>query len=79
MFFGGEIYFQEKSKHKNIYQYYITCSEATDMLKTLLGFLISKKEQAEFAIKFHETKECLSSSMKKEFYLKMKQLKIWGR
>jgi len=49
------------------------------MLKTLLGFLISKKEQAEFAIKFHETKECLSSSMKKEFYLKMKQLKIWGR
>jgi len=73
--FGGSVKKAERTPNKIIYHLLITSSEATDMLKTLLGFLREKKEQAELAIKFHETKDKLSPIEKKKIYEKMRQLK----
>lgn len=73
--FGGKVFFQEKGKNKIIWQYYATCSEAVDILKTLCGFLISKKEQAEYAIWFHENKGTLSSDEKLIAHNKISQMK----
>jgi len=73
--FGGKIFYQEKSTHKIIWQYYSTCSEACDTLKTILGFLISKKEQAQYAIWFHENKDTLTIEDKLNAYNKISQMK----
>ena len=73
--FGGSVKKAEKTKNKTIYHLLVASSEATDMLKTMLGFLKEKKEQAELAIKFHENKEKLTPIEKKEMYEKMRQLK----
>ena len=73
--FGGKVFFQEKGVNKVIWQYYSTCSEAVDTLKTLLGFLISKKEQADYAIWFHENKSTLTPSEKLTAHDKISQMK----
>lgn len=74
--FGGKVFFQEKKNTgTTIWQYYITCSEANDALKTLVGFLITKKKQAELAIIFHENKDKLSPSGKDLAYRRMRDLK----
>lgn len=73
--FGGKVYFQEKGKNKVIWQYYITCSEAADLLRTLSGFLISKKPQAELAISFHDQKERMTNEEKLISYERIAQMK----
>lgn len=73
--FGGKVYFQEKGPNKIVWQYYITCSEAVDALRTLSGFLLSKKSQAELAIWFHDNKGTLTSAEKTTAYEKMRQIK----
>jgi len=73
--FGGKIRLQEKTKNKNIYNYYITCAEACDMLKILLTFLYEKREQAELAIDFHNYKEAMPLKEKKVMYTRMRELK----
>lgn len=73
--FGGKLFFQEKGKNKAIWQYYITCSEAADMLRTLSGFLISKKPQADLAITFHDRKEQMSTEEKIISYERISQMK----
>ena len=76
--FGGQIREQEKGTNKTIYQYYLSASEAVDMLKVLLSFLIEKRTQAELAIQFHEYKEGLTPQQKAEYYDKMRSLKVIG-
>lgn len=73
--FGGKVYFQEKGVNKVIWQYYITCSEAADLLKTLSGFLISKKPQAELAIEFHDGKEGMDKDQRRMSYERISQMK----
>ena len=73
--FGGKIRKQERTPNKTIYNFYITCSEANDMLKVLVGFMREKKKQAELAIKFHQIKEKLSPEKKEEYYIKISELK----
>jgi hypothetical protein len=73
--FGGQIRKAEKAVNKTIYHYLITASEASDMLKTVVGFLRDKKKQAELAIIFHENKERLSPSGKDLAYRRMRDLK----
>ena len=73
--FGGSVKKAEKTPNKTIYHLLITSSEATDMLKILLGFLREKKEQAELAINFHEKKEWLSPQAKLRDYQLMSRLK----
>ena len=76
--FGGQVRLAETSKNKDIYHLLITSSEACDMLKILSCFLIEKKEQALLGIKFHETKENLSTKEKVFMYNKMRKLKTIG-
>lgn len=73
--FGGKVREAEKKANKVIYHYELTSSEAVDMIKTLLGFLKEKKEQAELAINFHEKKEWLSPQAKLRDYQLMSRLK----
>lgn len=73
--FGGKVFFQEKGKNKVVWQYYATCSEAADTLRVLEGFLISKKEQAGFAIQFHDNKENMTRLEKEAAHDKMRQMK----
>ena len=73
--FGGQIRKAERTPNKTIYHYNLSSSEATDMLKVLLGFLKEKKAQAELAIKFHQIKEKLSPEKKEEYYIKISELK----
>ena len=73
--FGGKIYFQEKSKNKIIWQYYITCAEAADTLRALVGFLITKKSQAELAIYYQDNQDSLSGDEKHTLYVKMREMK----
>ena len=73
--FGGSVKKAERTPNKTIYHLLITSSEATDMLKTLIGFLREKKSQAELAIYFHENKEKLSKEQKEELYEQMRKLK----
>jgi len=73
--FGGSVRRAEKRVNKWIYHFLITSSEATDMLKTMLGFLREKKEQAELAIQFHEMKEKLKPVEKEAYYKKISELK----
>ena len=74
--FGGSVRKAEKRTNKWIYHFLITSSEAVDMLKTILGFLKEKREQAELAINFHKNKEKLNPNQKKEMYEKMCPLKL---
>ena len=73
--FGGSVRRAEKRVNKIIYHFLITSSEATDMLKTMVGFLKEKKEQAELAIQFHEMKEKLKPEDKEAYYKKISELK----
>jgi outer membrane protein OmpA-like peptidoglycan-associated protein len=73
--FGGSVKKAEKRTNKWIYHYLITSSEATDMLKILLGFLRGKRTQAELAIYFHENKDKLKPEQKKKLYEQMRELK----
>ena len=74
-YFGGNTRLQEKGVNKGIYNWCITSSEASDFLKTLLPFLIEKKEQAELAIHFHKRKEEIDAKTKEILYKKMMELK----
>jgi len=76
--FGGKVYFQEKGTNKIVWQYYSTCNEAIDTLRTLEGFLVCKKEQAKLAIYFHDNKGILDNNDKKTIYQKMRDMKIIG-
>lgn len=62
--FGGKVFFQEKAKNKIIWQYYASCNDAADILRTLTGYLIGKKEQAQFAINFHDNKQKMTAAEK---------------
>ena len=73
--FGGKVRRAEKKVNKWVYHYLVTASEATDMLKVLLGFLQEKKLQAELAIYFHEHKHQLTPAGKKKAYERMRELK----
>ena len=73
--FGGQVRKAERTVNKDIYHYLITASEAVDMLKVLLSFLIEKKEQAELAIEYHNNKGTWSKDRRKSTYLKMRELK----
>ena len=73
--FGGKVREAEKKANKVIYHYELTCAEAVDMLKTLLGFLREKKKQAELAINFHDKKDTLSAEAKLRDYETMCRLK----
>lgn len=76
--FGGKVRRAEKKANKWIYHYLITSSEAVDMLKTLVGFLREKKEQAELAIEFHETKANLSPESKRRYARQISIMKRIG-
>jgi hypothetical protein len=69
------VFFQEKTKNKIVWQYYITCAEAVDVLRTLEGYLISKKEQAVLAIYFHDNKMGMTGDEKSAAYDKMRKIK----
>ena len=73
--FGGSVRKAERKTNKWVYHFLITSSEATDMLKVILGFLREKKEQAELAIRFHEQKDKLSGKEKRAIYEQMSRLK----
>lgn len=73
--FGGKVFFQEKAKNKIIWQYYTTCNDAADILRTLSGFLIGKKEQAEFAINFHDNKHNMTGEEKLIAHNKISEMK----
>ena len=74
--FWGKVFFQEKKpSNKVVWQYYSTTAEAVDTLRALVGFLVSKKEQAELAIKFQDTKSKLTAKEKAKLYDKMRRLK----
>lgn len=74
--FGGKVFFQEKkATGKVIWQYYSTTSEATDTLRVLVGFLVSKKSQAELAIQFQDNQATLSPEEKAEMAELMSQMK----
>ena len=73
--FSGNIRMQEKGKNKTIYNWYITCYEASDFLKTLLPFLKEKKKQAELAIYFHENKDRMCAKTKEKHYKRMMLMK----
>jgi len=73
--FGGRVREAEKKANKTVYHYELTCAEAVDMLKTLLGFLREKKKQAELAINFHDKKDTLSPQAKLRDYETMCALK----
>ncbi len=75
LLFGGSIRFQEEGRNKRIYNWSLSCSEAVDFLRTLLPFLIEKREQAELALHFHFNKEILSKDDKIILYQKMRDLK----
>ncbi len=63
--FGGKVFFQEKKlTGKIIWQYYSTTAEAVDTLRVLVGFLLTKKEQAELAIAFHDNQGQLTAEEK---------------
>lgn len=74
--FGGSVKKAERTPNKTIYHLLITSSEATDMLKTILGFLREKRTQAKLAIYFHENKERLKPEQKKKLYEEMRKLKL---
>ncbi len=74
--FGGKVFYQEtKPSGKIIWQYYITCSEAVDTLRALVGFLISKRNQAELAIKFHDNQKNMTPKQKSKMYKKISDMK----
>lgn len=73
--FDGKISFQERGVHKTIYQFQLNCGQANDFLKSVIGFLKEKKEQALIGIKFHETKHSLSMEQKELLYIKMREMK----
>ena len=73
--FGGRVREAEKKANKIVYHYELTCAEAVDMLKTLLGFLREKKKQAELAINFHDKKDTLNAEAKLRDYETMCRLK----
>ena len=73
--FGGQVRKAEKTVNKTIYHYLVTSSEATDMLKTLMGFLIEKYEQAELAIYFHKYQYSFTPEIKEAYYKQMKEMK----
>ena len=73
--FGGKVYSQGRGVNKKVWQYYITCSGAVDVLKTLEGFFLCKKQQAIIAIYFHDHKETLNNDDKLWYYNAMRFLK----
>jgi hypothetical protein len=73
--FGGKVFYQEKGVNRIIWQYYITCAEAVDALRTISGFLITKKKQAEIAIWFHDNKSTLNSEQKLAAHNKISRMK----
>lgn len=73
--FGGTVRQAEKTVNKIIYHYLITSSEAVDMLKILSAFLKEKRQQAKFAIFFHEHKEHLLPESKEKCYQQMRDMK----
>ncbi len=74
-YFGGQVRKQERTPNKTIYQYYVTCAEACDMLKTMLGFLREKREQANLGIDFHNMQGDFDVKMKEHHYKEMRRLK----
>jgi hypothetical protein len=74
-YFEGKVYFQEKTKNKVIWQYYVTCNEAVDALRTLVGFLITKKPQADAAIYFHDNQAFMTPEEKKSNYQIVRDMK----
>lgn len=73
--FGGNVRKAEKTVNKIVYHYLITASEAVDFLKTIIQFLKEKKEQAELAIAFHETKALLTPEAKANYAAIMSRMK----
>ena len=73
--FGGDVRKQERTPNKILYNFYITSSEASDMLKVLLAFLQEKFEQAELEIEFHKMKEEMGSDTKEYYYKKISLMK----
>lgn len=75
--FKGKVFFQEKKPlGKIIWQYYSATSEAVDTLRVLVGFLVSKKKQAELAIKFHDTQKNLTGKQKLKMHDRMRDMKM---
>ena len=54
--FGGNVYKQRNGSQYYIYRWRIHSLKAQQFLKTVLPYLIIKKAQSEFAIKFHDEK-----------------------
>ena len=75
LIFGGQVRLAEKTINKKIYHLCLSSSEATDMLKVLVGFLREKKSQAELAIIFHNKKDKLNKDEKLRFYKLISELK----
>lgn len=73
--FGGKVRKQERSPNKTIYNYYVTCSEAVDMLKILKVFLVEKVKQTEYAIWFHAEKGNLSFEQKMSCHDRISEMK----
>lgn len=74
--FGGKVFFQEKKpSNKIVWQYYSATAQAADTLRALLGFLVSKKKQAELAIKFQDTQKDLTANQKLKLYKRMREMK----
>ena len=74
--FKGKVYRQEiSSTGKTIWQYYSTCAEAVDTLRVLVGFLITKKTQAQLAIKYQDEQGELDAEHKHALYWEMRELK----
>ena len=73
--FGGNIRRQERTPNKTIFNYYITCSEAVDMLKILNVYLIEKNKQADYAIWFHKEKGNLTPCQRLECHNRMMEMK----
>lgn len=77
--FGGNIRMQERGPNKTIYNYYITCAEAVDMLKILNAFFIEKREQAEYAIWFHDQKGEMDVKQRMACHDRMREMKKVNR
>lgn len=73
--FGGQIRKQERTPNKTIFNFYITSSEACDMLKVLTPFMEEKLAQAGLAIKFHENKEDMTREEKLSYDRVMREMK----
>lgn len=73
--FGGNLRMQEKTKNKNIYNLHLSCGVARDFLKSIIGFLIEKKPQAELGLKFADLLPVSTKAERNLMYLEMRRLK----